>query len=144
MKKSKEIFVCALEKNTTLETLSNELEYAKRFAINYNPKIKSSEIKLYIDAQNRLMAEFEYPETAVDEKHRLHKEWVTSKIKEAVEKHQSELIINCEGSMEKVSTAASAIMEFNYANSHCKLIGNPIFDDSGEFQLGIKVTLHYQ
>ena len=144
MKKTKEIFVCALEKNTTLETLSNELEYAKRFAINYNPKIKSSEIKLYIDAQNRLMAEFEYPETALDEKQRLHKEWVTSKIKDAVEKHQSELIINCEGSMKKVSTAASAIMDVNYSCTSYKLIGEPIFDDSGEFQLGIKVTIRYQ
>lgn len=144
MKKTKEIFVCSLENNTSLETLSKEIDYAKRFANSYNSQIKASDIKLFIDAARRLIAVFEYPEPAIDEKQRMHKKWVTSKIKDAIEKHQNELIINCDGSMEKVSTAASVIMDYNYSNSHCMLIGKPIFDDSGEFQLGINVTIHYR
>lgn len=144
MKEKKERILYVGSVYGSLADLEKELEYARRQARLYDPEIKDSDITLFLD-ENTLKAKFKSLENDKEEQQRLQEEWVISELKKAKDAGLNEFLIDCNGSPDKVSAAASALTKLRYSSDwDCILSGCPVFDETGVFQTGIKVTFFYK
>lgn len=102
--------------------------------------IGEDDVRISAEA-GRLVARWESDETEREKAERIRDSWITDAFDEAMENGSDEFYLDCGGSMEKVGQAASVITGFRFGRPDVIVSGTPVFDESGEKQIGITVSL---
>ena len=137
----------------SLEDFMNSLNYELREIQKLSPDITAKDVWVTIHDSNEyrgpeLVLKYKSPETEKEYQARQVREDIIGKLKDAASRKEESVTIECE-QPEYRSSVARAVSSLRYCadrevgNNILSVYGEPVFDDAGELQTGIRIHINY-